>query len=209
MNGELKSNSMKYIKKECCNINEVVQEYYNYLKHYIATKVDDPVVAEDIVQEVMIKLVDSHRKSVKVTNIKAWLFQVSRNTMYDYFKKNKMTASLDGDWEIEDKSPSGNAKIVESDFIVPMIDLLDEDYALPLRMSDIQKIPQKDIATKLSLSLSATKMRIQRGRNKLKDLFIECCEIEYDKNGKFIGCTIKESCTPLQEIEKNLTDKAL
>lgn len=194
-------------KKECCNINEVVQEYYNYLKSYIRTKVSNGSVADDIVQEVMVKLVEAHQKSNSVENIKAWLFQVSRNTIYDYYKKHNLILDLDNDWNLEDTAPGSHSKIMDEDFIVPMIKLLPSEFSTPLMLSDIDKIPQQKIADQLDLGLSATKMRIQRGRQKLKELFVECCEIEYDKNGGFASCTIKKHCEPLQKIEKELKNK--
>ncbi|WP_372938216.1 sigma-70 family RNA polymerase sigma factor [Seonamhaeicola sp.] len=190
---------------ECCNINDVVQEFYEFLKVYIIKKTNDINLAEDIVQEVMLKLVESHKKSIEVNNIKAWLFQVTRNTIADYYKKNKLAFDFDEDWKEYSISSDAMSSILELDFIIPMIGLLPEKYAKPLQLSDIENIPQKDIALQLNLSLSATKMRIQRGREKLRLLFIECCDIEYDKLGNFSSCTIKPHCTPLQEIEKKLT----
>ena len=195
------------MNKECCNINEVIQEFYNYLKSYILGKVKDKNVAEDIVQEVMLKLIESHKKSQDIKNIKAWLFQVSRNTIYDYYKKNELEFNLDEDWNIEEESSSELSKILVSDYVIPMIQLLPKDFSKALMLSDIDKIPQKEIALKLNLELSATKMRIQRARKKLRALFTECCNLEYDKQGNFIGCSIKSSCEPLQNISKELKDK--
>lgn len=196
------------MKKECCNLNEVIQEFYNFLKAYILGKVNDKQIAEDIVQEVMIKLVETHQKSPQIINIKAWLFQVSRNTIFDYFKKNNIEINLDNDWEMDNVNSNENSKIIIADYIIPMIQMLPPKHAIPLKMGDIDNIPQKDIAIKLGLGLSATKMRIQRARVKLKELFIECCDIEYDKNGLFIGCTIKKNCTPLHQITKGLENKS-
>ena len=87
-----------------------------------------------------------------------------------------------------------------------MINLLPEHYARALYMSDIDGLPQTLVAVKLGLSLSATKMRIQRARKMLYKLFFKCCEIEYSKNGNVINCTIKESCEPLLEFEKILSN---
>lgn len=202
--------SLKTKNKECCNINEVVQEFYEFLKAYIIKKTNDINLAEDIVQEVMLKLVESHKKNIEVNNIKAWLFQVTRNTIADYYKdyynKNKIEFNFNEDWKEHSISSENISTILESDFIIPMIGLLPEKYAKPLHLSDIENIPQKDIALQLNLGLSATKMRIQRGREKLKTLFIECCDIQYDKSGNFSSCTIKPHCTPLQEIEKKITN---
>lgn len=195
------------MKKECCNINEVVQEFYNYLKAYVMTRVKDKTLADDIVQEVMLKLVESHQKEQEIKNIKAWLFQVSRNTLYDYYKKNRLEMDTDEDWHLEQADPSEFSPITVADYVIPMIQFLPEEYSRPLMMSDIDKIPQKEIAQQLNLELSATKMRIQRGRTKLRALFAECCQIDYDKNGNFVGCTIKESCEPLQNTSKELKSK--
>ncbi|WP_412983776.1 sigma-70 family RNA polymerase sigma factor [Pontimicrobium sp. IMCC45349] len=192
------------MKKECCNINEVVKELYNYLKSYIFGKVKDKTLADDIVQEVMVKLIETHQKSKDIENIKAWLFQVSRHTIYDYYKKHNLDFNIENDWNIEDESGSEISKIMVSDYVIPMIKMLPKDYAVPLMLSDIDKIPQKDIAKQLNLELSATKMRIQRARTKLRALFVECCHLEYDRQGNFIGCTIKDSCEPLHNISKKL-----
>jgi len=194
------------MKEECCNIGDIVQEFYTYLKAYVIKKVGDEHVAEDIVQDVMLKLVESHEKSTEIENIKAWLFQVSRNTIYDYYKKSRIELEVGESLE-EDDDPF--SKIVVSDYIIPMIKLLPTEYGRPLMLSDIDNIPQKDIAKHLGLGVSATKMRIQRGRKKLHNLFIECCNIEYDKNGNFIGCTIKNSCEPLHKISKEIKNKSL
>ncbi|WP_299105680.1 sigma-70 family RNA polymerase sigma factor [uncultured Tenacibaculum sp.] len=195
------------MKKECCNINEIIEEFYSYLKSYIFKKVKDKNISEDLVQEVMIKLVESHQKATEIKNIKAWLFQVSRNTIYDYYQKNKIEFDLDLDWKLEDTSETEFSKLVVTDYILPMILLLPEEYSIPLKLSDIDKVPQKEIAKQLNLGVSATKMRIQRARLKLRELFVECCEITYDKNGNFIECTIKPSCKPLQETQKDLIKK--
>ena len=196
------------MKKECCNLNEVIQEFYNFLEAYILGKVNDKQIAEDIVQEVMIKLVETHQKSPQINNIKAWLFQVSRNTIFDYLKKNNIDTNIDNDWKIENIEFNESSKVIVSDYILPMIQMLPLKYAVPLKMSDIDNIPQKDIASKLDLGISATKMRIQRARTKLKELFIECCDIEYDKKGVFVSCTIKKHCEPLHQVSKDLKNTA-
>jgi len=195
------------MKKECCNINEIVQNYYFYLKSYILKRVNDSTIADDLVQEVMIKLIESHQKSTEVKNMKAWLFQISRNVMYDYFKKNQMTYQFDTEHHAIEDTFSDSEKIIVSDFIIPMIDLLPKEYAEPLKMYDIDKISQKKISEKLNIGLSATKMRIQRGRKKIRELFVECCEMKLDKNGTIVSCSIKNSCNTLIEIEKDLSNK--
>lgn len=194
------------MKKECCNINDAVQEFYSFLKFYILKRVEDVETAEDLVQEVMVQLVEAHVKGTDVENIKAWLFQVTRNTLYSHYRNNPKTSEKNieaiGEIHADDFSD-----LVAMDYIVPMIELLPKEYSEALMLSDIEKIPQKDIADKLGLGISATKMRIQRARTKLRELFVECCHLEFDKDGNFVGCTVKDSCEPLHKISSDIKSK--
>lgn len=49
----------------------------------------DHALAEDVVQESFLKVVEKAPKLENITNIKAWIKKVARNTAYDYLKKNK------------------------------------------------------------------------------------------------------------------------
>ncbi|PWJ42917.1 sigma-70 family RNA polymerase sigma factor [Sediminitomix flava] len=191
-----------------CDINSIVKEFYTFLKAYLIKKTGDENLAEDVVQEVMIKLIESCQGEKEIGNLKAWLFQVSRNTLYDFYQKNKLEISFGDEWEKQDGAAE-IPKLLTEDYIIPMIQLLPEKNAQILMMSDIEQKPQKEIAEQLGLGLSATKMRIQRARTQLYQLFVDCCEIEYDQNGSFVSCTIKDQCDDLQNIQKDLNKKIL
>lgn len=193
--------------KECCNINVVIHDFYNAIYLYTLKQVRDTVLAEDIVQEVMLRICQVHNKNIPVDNVRGWLYQTTRFVIADHFREkarlnihlsDKITEPAFDEDETKDIS-------VFSDGMLAVINLLPEKYSTPLRWSDIDSIPQKEIATKLNLSLSATKMRIQRGREKIHQLFTECCDIIYDKNGAFVSCTIKSFCKPLLDIEDRLS----
>ena len=184
--------------KECCNIDQTVKEFHNQLIGYLIKHTHNTELAEDITQEVMLKLISAHNKSIKIHNIKAWLFEIARHTVADYYrnpnnlKKNKIDNQLEFTFfDTED------SKFSPSDYLIPMIKLLPAKYSEPLYLSDIENLPQNSVAEKMGLGLSATKMRIQRARKMLYDLFIECCDIEYTKSGAFSYCTIKDNCLPL------------
>lgn len=192
--------------KECCNINVVIPDFYNAIYLYTLKQVHDTVLAEDIVQEVMLRICQAHNKNTPVDNVRAWLYQTTRFVIADHFReKAKLNIHL-SDKIIEPATDEDETKDISvfSDGMLAVINLLPEKYSTPLKWSDIDGVPQKEIATKLNLSLSATKMRIQRGRGKIHQLFTECCDIVYDKNGAFVSCNIKSFCKPLLDIEGNL-----
>lgn len=83
---------------------------------------------------------------------------------------------------------------------------LPEKYGQPLFMSDIDAIPQQEIAKKLKLSLTATKSRIQRARKMLKERVENCVDIQYRHDGTIGDFNLKQSCQLppelLQEIDR-------
>ena len=82
----------------------------------------------------------------------------------------------------------------------PLISLLPEEYAAALRLSELEEISQKEVAKRLGISYSGAKSRVQRGREKLKALFMECCHLEFSRDGSIVSATIKDSCKPLQGL---------
>ncbi|MFA8301099.1 MAG: sigma-70 family RNA polymerase sigma factor [Hyphomicrobiales bacterium] len=193
-------------KKPCCNPHEVTNDFYDKVYGYVINRGFDKDKAKDITQDVMGKMMEAFTKEKEVYNLKAWLFQVTRNTISDQYRRNN---SIDFKEVNEDIKVEINQQfdLSAEDFIVPMINLLPEDYREPLYLSDIKNMKQADVAKKLNLSLSAIKMRCKRGRLKLQELFNECCEIHYTESGAFAYCTIKDHCNELIDEEERLRQK--
>ncbi|MDN5353587.1 MAG: polymerase sigma-70 factor, subfamily [Candidatus Cloacimonadota bacterium] len=188
-------------KTDCCDLDMIVSDFYQQLKNYLIGKTGDIHLAEDIVQDVMLKVISAHQKSVPVKNLRAWLYQITRNTLIDYYRgrKNKIEAYIEYIDEVQFSQKDDTFSPKE--YLIPMIKLLPDKYSIPLLLSDIENKKQAEVAKIINISLSATKMRIQRARKMLYDLFIECCDIQYDKNGSFLHCIVKETCTPLRNLE--------
>lgn len=193
-----KNMKMKRINNECCDLYEIVNKYYDQLVGYLIKNIHDIELSKDIVQEVMLKLVSAHNRSFKIHNIKAWLYEVTRHSIADYYRnlnnKNKSSIDSQNDQIITTIEKS---EFSLSEYVVLMIKLLPSKYSEPLYLSDIQNLPQLIVAEKMGLSLSATKMRIQRARKMFHELFFECCNIKYSKDGTFSHCTVKDTCHPL------------
>jgi len=190
-------------KYECCNPHQVVTDFYDKILGYVIKNIKDVEVAKDITQEVMGRMIDAYDNKIAISNVKAWLFQVTRNIIADRYRKKDILEltkkSLDATSDFEEEPD-----ISAEDFIIPMIKLLPEEYSIPLYLSDIENLKQAEIAEKLNLSLSSVKMRCQRGRKKLHELFFECCDISYTENGSFAHCTIKKNCNVLIKEEDKL-----
>ena len=142
------------------------------------------------------KVYKSCCSSVNIKNVKSWMFQIAHNTTIDYLKKqNKFTDNVPENYDNDDYDVYQEA----NEIVKPLMQLLPEKYAIPLQLSEIEELKQKEVAQKLNLSLTATKSRIQRARNLLKEKIIECGNLEKDEKGSLISLEIKNDCEPIQK----------
>jgi RNA polymerase sigma-70 factor (ECF subfamily) len=185
-----------------CNIFEIWEEYKSALSRFILNRVPDEQEAKDLLQEVLLKSYQYCSKGKTVLYLKSWLYKIAANAIIDHYKKAGKFQPLDVDLVAENESGSmiGEASV----YIRALLQLLPEEYAVPLAMYDLQDISQKAIAEKLSLTLVNTKSRIQRGRIKLKERFLECCAVAFDENGEMISFDIKPQCKELQAEKMRL-----
>jgi len=163
-----------------------------HLRNFILTKISDEMVADDILQDVGVKLYNNISEGKLIENHKNWLFQVSRNTIADYYRKQSRISTAEENYL---DTPEKTYTSCPCDLVEFVIDkYLPKKYGLPLMMSDLKKMPQKEIAQVLDLSLENTKSRIQRGRKQLKKTIEGCFTIEYDKAGRIVGGHLKSTC---------------
>ena len=180
----------------CNTVAPVFITYQKQLLAFIQKRLKDTDTSKEVLNEVLMKVYDHCEQVPQVRNARAWLFQITRNAVNDYFKRAQRFAPLESvqepvaEWEQELEQQIASC-------VRPLIQLLPPTYALPLIKSDLEGIPQQQIADELGLGLSAVKSRIQRGREKLKAQFHECCLIEQDTQGRIVDFQIKKGCKTL------------
>lgn len=176
-------------------ITHIWNKFHNQLRQVIMRKVKNPADAEDILQDVFVSIQLNFQKVTGAENTLQYISAMVRNAVADYFRKNKDSHSLDLQ-EIELPTDSIeddlNTTIAHS-WIKPFINQLPEKYKEALIQTEFKKVPQNQLAAQLNISYSAAKSRVQRGREKLRKLIVECCTIESDKYGN-IQEVAKRNC---------------
>ena len=169
------------------------QQYAANLLYFIKKRVSDPAIAEDIRQEVFVKMITKIKSIKDQTKIESWLFSVTRNSIIDYYRNNKSASELPN-WihQIEEADES-KAQRELSACLEPMISRLPEKYRFAIHMSEIEGKNQKEIAESENISLSGAKSRVQRGRHLLKEMLHNCCEIQLNKNNQLVDYQLKDS----------------
>jgi RNA polymerase sigma-70 factor, ECF subfamily len=70
--------------------------------------------------------------------------------------------------------------------LLPMLEKLPEAYREVLELVEIQGVSQRVGAETLGISISGTKSRVQRGRQKLKAMLLACCQVRLDSMGNIL-----------------------
>lgn len=170
-------------------INDVWEQLYKPLRNYIRRRVKSEQDTDDILQEAFIKI-HNNIESLKDDNkIHAWIYQITRNAIVDYYRKYEkslqfveLPENLTSEIE-EDLSLNGEI----SNCLKPMIDTLPEEYKQAIILTEFGNLTQKELSNRMGLSVPGAKSRVQRARKKLKEILLDCCSLEFDSLGNIIN----------------------
>jgi RNA polymerase sigma-70 factor (ECF subfamily) len=160
-------------------------EFSESLKRFINSRVKNSDLTNDLLQEVFIKIHLNINSIKKQESIKSWIFTIANNTIIDYFKKHSKDSSLPINLSSTTDENSDEHSAI--DCVLPLINNLPIIYKEAMILSEIKGMKQTEIAKKLNISISGAKSRVQRGRNLLKQGFIDCCDYKLNTEGQLVG----------------------
>jgi RNA polymerase sigma-70 factor (ECF subfamily) len=166
--------------------------FHNELERFIYSRVKEQDVTNDILQDIFIKIHNNIGNLRDETKLSAWIYQITRNSINDYFRKQKAqidSSEFDG---VEEIPNSDNDKL--ENCMIPFIDQLDDKYKEALMLTEFNGLSQKQLAQKLNISYSGAKSRVQRAKEYLRNIFTDCCSIQSDKYGNIIDFQQKSTC---------------
>ncbi len=172
---------------------QIFREYHSKLFYFVRKRVDHFDDAEDILQNVFLKIHSRIDTLKDKTKLQAWIYQITRNTIVDYFRTNKPVKQLPKMLAQPETELYEETRREITDCFLPLIKTLPIKNKQALILSEIDGLSQKDVADKEGLSLTAAKSRIQRGRKKIKDTLLDYCQFKFDSQGKVFDY---ESKTP-------------
>ncbi len=162
------------------HLEEIWTDLHKELKRFISHKIKDTHSSEDILQNVFLKIqlhLHTLSDSAKLTS---WVYQITRNAVVDHYRKMKPEMVLDG-FDFAEQENEEPLYLSLSTCINQKIDKLPEEYKQAILLTYFNNYSQIALAEKLQLSYSGTKTRVQRGREKLKDLLSGCEHIPPDQ----------------------------
>ena len=156
-------------------------EHKTRLRSYVAKRVRERDAVDDILQNVFLKAHSSLHTLKSHDSLAAWLYRIAANAITDHYRGRRPSEEISDELAAPENEVDYIAELASC--LHPLIADLPETYRLPLVLSEIEGVTQKEVAARLGLSLSGAKSRVQRGREKLRQRLLECCDIETGRSG--------------------------
>lgn len=162
--------SRSFTKNDLKNIYE---QYFEQLRGFLYYKTGNIELAEDLVQEVFVKLWDK-KDSIKIETVKSLLYTMANNLMINHFNHQKVVSKYEQAsahiGHEENRSPQ--FKLEEKEFEIKFnnaINALPEGCREVFLMNRIDKLKYEEIASRLDLSVKAIEKRMSKAIALLKD----------------------------------------
>lgn len=184
---------------------EVYERYHRKVVAY-AAKLLGTDQAEDIAQEVFVKVGRSLGTLSDRTKLTSWIYAITLNTVRDHARKHGADADrvepLHGDAatdaeagdhlsEVRDTaSRSPEQAAIRNEMIACYLDYvrrLPRHYYQVYALSEFEDLPNQEIADRLSLSLGAVKIRLHRARSLLYGELRRSCRCYHNERGELMG----------------------
>ena len=164
--------------------DEVVGRYKNKLYNYIFRMVGDSDDAEDLTQEVFVRMFTSLDSFRRQASLHTWLFRIAGNLCIDHFRRNKKSRqvaySLDEPYQSDEGE--GGRDLPDATFephrlleqqemgeqIQRALGQLPEKLRAVLILHDMEDLPYEEIAQIVGCPLGTVKSRLFHARQQLR-----------------------------------------
>jgi RNA polymerase sigma-70 factor (ECF subfamily) len=173
------------------SLESVWREFSGELRQFIGRRVSRPQDADDILQLVALRMLQSADDHRDRRTLLGWLFAVTRNAITDYYRaavhrREVMTDDMPerpiADFSADEHSQRALTSLAAC--VRPLLRLLPADQAAAVELVDLTGVSQVEAARAAGLSVSGMKSRVQRGRRTLRDALTACCHLQLDVRGE-------------------------
>ncbi len=173
------------------------RELEQRLRPFIARRVP-PSDLDDVMQEVFLRIQRSLPSLRDEDRFVPWLYAVARSAIVESHRERGRQPRLDpsGDPGAEAEREGTEPSALEQElagYLLSYVAALPAPYREALTLTELDGLTQKAAADALGITLSGMKSRVQRGRERLRELFEACCRIGVDARGRVIECEPRET----------------
>ncbi len=179
------------------------------LRGFVRKRIADPDAADDIAQEVLLRL---HRNLGELRiedRLDAFAYRIARNAIIDHYRSrgsareipaapDELTTRIEADRDSDDDSDENRGVRELARCLEPLVRRLPEPYREALTLTDLGSLSQVEAARVVGLSVPGMKARVQRARARVHELLTSCCDVSLDSDRQIaeVRRTGPCACTP-------------
>lgn len=177
------------------------EQVHKHLRAFILKRVNNDAEADDILQEVFLRVHRHLHRLQDPDRLLSWIFQITRHVIIDHYRSlqkcRESSVGLAVDMEDDTTSPDLPESLPDevqtelADCLRPMLEKLPLKYREAVSLVELEGLTNQAAASRLEISVPGMKSRVQRGRRHLKEMLDACCVIELDSHGGVADYTLR------------------
>ena len=162
---------------------ELANRYRDRLMSFVYRFVNDQVIAEDIVQDTLVKLFTHKHYYRNIAKFSTWIYTIAGNLAKTELRKKKrrkvtnLSEMGSDDWEYDIPADEDTAEEVQRQFvgeqIQKAIQSLPDHFRQVIILRDIQELSYEEVSRIVEVPLGTVKSRINRARLQLQGILKE------------------------------------
>ncbi len=158
------------------------------LRPFVARRVSSSEI-DDVMQDVFVRMQRGLPTLRDEERFTSWLFQIARSSVADHMRTRARHPLVPDDASVREQLAETDEDDREAArALAGCVSMFVAQLATPYReavtLVELEGLTMREAADMVGISLSGMKSRVQRGREQLRALFDECCEIAIDARGK-------------------------
>jgi len=170
---------------------ELFTDLNERLRGFVRRRIGDSDAAEDVAQEVLLRLHRSLGDLRLEDRLDAFAYRIARNAIIDHYRgrasakeiaaaPDDLTARIDADRNTDEDPDETQGRQELARCLEPLIRRLPEPYREALTLTDLGELSQVEAARVAGLSVPGMKARVQRARAQVHKLLTACCDVALD-----------------------------
>ncbi len=168
------------------------RELERHLRPYLARRVASPADVDDLLQDVFERMHQSLGSLRDDERFGAWVYRIANSAVVDSARRKARSPRVEPqDLSAASASPVDESEELEDylgECVALFVGQLPSPYREAITLTELEGLSHKQAAEMLDISLSGIKSRVQRGREKIRQMFLDCCRISVDCRGRIMEC---------------------
>ena len=161
------------------------------IRRYLERMVGNPTVAEDLLQETLLKMARGLPGFEGRSSLKTWSFSIATRVAADHFRRPStrvVIVDVDEMEPLPSSEPNLDQRLMVDEMnscVRGVIDGLPNDYRAALVLHDLEGLTAAEVAEACHCSLATAKIRIHRARARLRKALENECTFYRDSENVF------------------------